>query len=133
MNIILFNNGGLIVGKEQSEIACSYSGVLKIGNSNITIKEKTSIELPILCDGKTGEFGARFTKDDGTVYNLVNVHLVDGIIAPPADEIENFVRLYKTANRLDKIIEQLQNEKQEAINGLNNHPLKYLIDQGVNL
>lgn len=128
MILILFNNSkGIVQYDESNKLASAHAGVLKIGDGIVTIQAKTQTELPILCNGKTGEFAATFTDENGKVYNLFNVHLVDGRIAAPSAELEQFVSLYIKAQSCDRMIERLQQEKQEAINALNNHPLKYLI------
>ena len=129
MILTLFNNNrGMIRRDNPRRLISAYGGILKIGDSIVTIQAKTQTELPILCDGQTGEFAATFTDENGKVYNLFNVHLVDGRIATPSAELEQFVSLYIKAQSCDRMIERLQQEKQEAINALNNHPLKYLIE-----
>ena len=129
MTITLFNNfRGLVHGKFADIIAVPFGGTLKIGDSIVRIKARTKTELPLLCDGQTGEFEATFTDEYGKVYTLFNVNLVDGRIVPPSAELEELGRLYKKANAYNPIIEQYIQQKQEAINALNKHPLKSLIE-----
>ena len=129
MILTLFNNNkGVVQYSASNQVTCVRRGVLKIGDSTVTIKAKTPTELPILCNGKTGEFEATFTDEHGKVYKLLNVYLVDGRIALPSAEFQEFVNLYKKANANNSIEGQYNQQKQEAINALNKHPLKSLIE-----
>lgn len=136
MKLTIFDNKkGLVRGKNSSCIISEYGGVLKIGNSSIQIAARNMTALPILCDGQTGEFEATFTDENGNVYNLFNVNLADGIIVQPSAEYEELGVLHKRINFISKRIKYLSDEleknntqKQEAVNALNNHPLKSLIE-----
>lgn len=136
MTITFFNgNRGLLRGKTVQSIVSPFGGVLKIGESTVTVRENVVTKLPILCDGKTGVFKSTFTKDDGTVYDLLDVTVEGGVIVPPSSEYENLALNYKLANSLaesideqEKRLQETRIRRQEIVTALNNNPLKYLIE-----
>lgn len=136
MTIIIFdNNKGIIRGKKPNKIISAYGGVLKIGSDQIKVESQTEVDLPILCDGYTGEVDAIFYCDTGCTHELLKVRLEGGVIVPPTAEYENLARDYKLVSvlnaRIDeatKALEELNAQKQEAVASLNKNPLKHLIE-----
>lgn len=136
MTIIIFdNNKGIIRGKKPNKIISAYGGVLKIGSDQIKVESQTEVDVPILCDGYTGEVDATFYCDTGCAHELLKVRLEGGVIVPPATEYENLARDYRLVCVLNGRIEEaeknladLKAQKQKAVNTFNNNPLKHLIE-----
>lgn len=136
MTLIIFDNTmGIIRGSDSNKIISAYGGVLEIGSDRIKIPPKTEIDVPILCEGYTGEVDATFYCDTGCTHELLKVHLDSGVIVPPAIEYENLARDYKLVSvlnaRIDeatKALEKLYAQRQEAITALSKNPLKHLIE-----
>lgn len=136
MTITFFENKtALLHGDSPEKIASKIGGTLKIGASKIHIAPKTSIALPVLCDGQSGVVQATFYRDDGTTYELFDVTLKNGVVVPPSAEYEKLARDYKLVsvltdqtNRATEELERVGAQKQEAIRTLNGNPLKHLIE-----
>lgn len=136
MVITIFDNKkGIVRGRDTNRVISEQGGVLQIGNSRVEILQKESTELPVLCDGQSGEFPAKFTSVTGDTYELATVELIDGRIVQPSSEYDELGVLYNRAKSLDNQISELKEtlskyniQKQETINALNNNPLKYLIE-----
>lgn len=93
MRIQLFkNNKGLIHGSDPMRIGCDREGVLKIGDTEVSIGKEDSI-LPLLFHGQTGDYKATFTDKDGIVYNLERVAVRGGRIASPPPEVVEIMEL----------------------------------------
>lgn len=83
MKIQLFkNNKGLIHGNDPMRIGCDREGVLKIGDTEVSIGKDDAI-LPLLFHGQTGDYKATFTDKDGHTYELERVAVRAGRIASP--------------------------------------------------
>lgn len=136
MTIIIFDNTkGIIRGSDPRRIISRYGGVLQIGDDRIKVEATVKNELPILCDGYTGEVDATFYCDTGCTHELLKVRLEGGVIVPPTAEYENLARDYKLVSvlnaRIDeatKALEKLYAQRQEAITALSKNPLKHLIE-----
>lgn len=89
MTITTFKNmKGLIHGNDPKRISCDTVGVLKIGNTSVSVTADKSI-LPILINGATGEYDATFTDSFGTAYDLGKVTIRGGrIVPPPPTDVE---------------------------------------------
>lgn len=121
MTITIFdNNKGIIRGRDQHKIVSTFGGVLQIGDDRINIPPKTKIDLPILCNGYTGEVDAIFFCDTGCTHELLKVHLDNGMIVTPPIEYENLARDYKSVGALSRRIE----EATKALEELNNQNKK---------
>lgn len=93
MKIQLFkNNKGLIHGSDPMRIECNLEGVLKIGDTEVSIGKEDAI-LPLLFHGQTGDYKATFTAKDGIVYNLERVAVRGGRIASPPPEVVEIMEL----------------------------------------
>lgn len=136
MTITIFGNGrGLIHGDITNEITSKYGGVLKIGTDKISVVQKSTSVLPVLCNGYTGVVQAVFYGNDGREYELFDVTLDGGVIMPPSEDCENLVIYYKSLKALEVSIEQtekklaeMKTRKKETLTALNKNPLKYLIE-----
>lgn len=136
MTIIIFdNNKGIIRGKKPNKIISAYGGVLKIGSDQIKVESQTEVDVPLLCNGYTGEVDATFYCDTGCTHELLKVYLDSGVIVPPTAEYENLARDYKLVSVLNERIdeteqklEELKAQKRSALVTLSNNPLKYLIE-----
>jgi hypothetical protein len=82
MRIQTFKNmRGVIHGSDPKRIGCDRGGVLKIGNTEISISPGENI-MPLLFNGCSGDYIATFTDSEG-VYELEKVAIKGGRIAPP--------------------------------------------------
>lgn len=102
MRIQLFkNNKGLIHGSDPMRIGCDREGVLKIGDTEVSISKEDAI-LPLLFHGATGDYNATFADKDGFVYELEKVAVRGGRIAPPSSTAVEFMELRCKAEALEK-------------------------------
>ncbi len=99
MKIILFNNSkGLISGEDPQIIECERSGVLRIGNEEIKITSGEHSIMPLLFEGRTGDYGATFTTPTRRVWDLGNVTVREGQIHPHALNEEELIALQNVVN-----------------------------------
>ena len=93
MRIQLFkNNKGLIHGSDPMRIGCDREGVLKIGDTEVSIGKEDAI-LPLLFHGQTGDYKATFADKDGFVYELEKVAVRGGRIASPSPAVVEIMEL----------------------------------------
>ena len=113
MKIQTFNNGkGLIYGPDSKRIGCDIAGVLKIGNTEVSISPDTNSVMPLLVNGCTGDYNATFTTKDGKVYELEKVAVKGGRIAPPPPIAVEFMeircRMDAVEEKCDKVLSEIQ-------------------------
>lgn len=83
MRVQTFKNmKGLIHGSDPKRIGCDREGILKVGNTEISVTPEDSI-MPLLFGGCSGDYHATFTDKTGDVYELEKVAVRGGRIAPP--------------------------------------------------
>ena len=136
MTITFFENKtALLHGDSPEKIASKIGGTLKIGESQIHIAPKSSVDVPVLCGGQSGVVQAMFYSDNGTEYELFDVTLKNGVVVPPAGGYEKLARDYKLVMmfteqiaRATQELELMNAQKQEAVRALNGNPLKHLIE-----
>ena len=129
------NKTALLHGDSPEKIASKIGGTLKIGESQIHIAPKSSVDVPVLCGGQSGVVQAMFYSDNGTEYELFDVTLKNGVVVPPAGGYEKLARDYKLVMmfteqiaRATQELELMNAQKQEAVRALNGNPLKHLIE-----
>ena len=113
MKIQTFKNGkGLIYGPDSKRIGCDIAGVLKIGNTEVSISPGANSVMPILVNGCTGDYNATFTTKDGKVYELEKVAVKGGRIAPPPPIAVEFMeircRMDAVEEKCDKVLSEIQ-------------------------
>lgn len=129
MKIQIFNNGkGLIHGGDQRRIGCSKVGVLKIGNTEVSITPETDSVMPLLFNGCTGRYSATFTDKEGTVYNLGNVEIQGGRIAPPPPVAVEIMELRSSLEAIEKTCETMKQQIHELSNIFDTNSLNFLIN-----
>ena len=109
MKIALFKNmKGLIHGPDPKRISCDYTGVLKIGKTEIDIESGGSAIMPQLFYGSTGNFEASFTVKSGEKYDLGKVAVRSGWIHPPDSTTVELMELRCRADEAEDRIASLE-------------------------
>lgn len=129
MRIQTFKNlKGLIYGADAKRIGCDKSGTLKIGSAEISISAEAEAIMPELFNGSSGVYKATFTDSVGTTYELANVTIRGGRIAPPPENAVEFMELRCRADMLEALCEQLQGQIRELSNIFDTNSLNFLIN-----
>lgn len=128
MKITTFNNRkGLIHGKDPMRIGCDKDGVLKIGQTEISISSKGDSILPLLINGATGDYEATFTDICGAVYHLEKVAIRGGRISPPSPVAMELMELRCRADIAEQECDRLREEIRELKNIFDTNSLNFLI------
>lgn len=128
MTIQTFKNGkGLIHGTDPKRIGCDKGGVLKVGNTEISISPGTESIMPVLFNGCTGEYKATFTDERGTVYDLAKVTVREGRIVPPPQTAVEFMELRCKLDSLEEMCNGMQEQIRELSNIFDTNSLNFLI------
>lgn len=128
MKITTFNNGkGLIHGNDNKRIGCDRDGVLRIGQTEISVSSKGDSILPLLINGVTGDYDATFTDICGRVYHLEKVAIRGGRIAPPSPVAMELMELRCRADSAEQECERLREEIQNLRNIFDTNSLNFLI------
>ena len=128
MKITTFNNRkGLIHGSDPKRIGCDKDGVLRIGQTEVSISSKGDSILPLLINGATGDYEATFTDICGMVYNLEKVAIRGGRIAPPSPVSVELMELRCRADIAEEECERLREEIRELKNIFDTNSLNFLI------
>jgi hypothetical protein len=128
MKITTFNNGkGLIHGNDPKRIGCDKDGVLRIGQTEVSISSKADSILPPLINGGTGDYDATFTDVCGMVYHLEKVAIRGGRIAPPPPVAVELMELRCRADVAEQECERLREEIRELKNIFDTNSLNFLI------
>lgn len=129
MKIQTFNNmRGLIHGSDPKRIGCDKAGVLKIGNTEISISPGTDSIMPQLFNGCTGECKAFFTDSEGRVYELEKVAVRGGWITPPPPATIELMELRCRLDAAEEKNEFLSEEIRELRNIFDTNSLNFLIN-----
>ena len=129
MKITTFKNGkGLIHGNDNKRIGCDRDGVLRIGNTEISISSKRDSILPLLINGGTGDYDATFIDICGKVYHLEKAAIRGGRIAPPSDVAMEFMELRCRADHAEQECERLREEIRDLKNIFDTNSLNFLIN-----
>lgn len=129
MKICTFKNKkGLIYGTDYKRIGCDKAGILKIGSTEVSISPDKESILPVLFNGVSGVYKATFTGSDGTVYELANVTIRGGRIAPPPENAVEFMELRCRTELLEELCVELQRQIQELSNIFDTNSLNFLIN-----
>lgn len=125
MRITLFKNGkGLIHGDDPKRIGCDLEGVLKIGNTEVTVSG-TSI-MPLLFHGVTGDYKATFTSGD-EVWELEKVAVRSGWITPPSQTTLELMELRCRAELAEAKVDLLEGKIRELSEIFDTNSLNFLI------
>lgn len=128
MKIQIFKNyKGLIHGSDQKRIGCSKEGVLKIGNTEVSIAPETDSIMPLLFNGCTGRYSATFTDKEGNEYNLGSVEVQGGRITPPPPTAVEFMELRCHIEAIEKMCETMREQIHELSNIFDTNSLNFLI------
>ena len=128
MRITTFKNmKGLIHGKDPKRIRCDVGGVLKIGNTEISISSESESIMPLLFHGATGDYEATFTDSRGRVFTLNKVAVRGGIIAPPPPAAVEFMELRCRADTAEDERDALKEEIRTLKNIFDTNSLSFLI------
>ena len=128
MTVTTFKNmKGLIHGKDPKRIGCAVDGVLKIGNTEISVSPTGESILPLLFHGATGDYEATFTDKHGKVYHLEKVAVRGGRIAPPDPMVVELMELRCRADALENECEALRKENERLSNIFDTNSLNFLI------
>ena len=128
MKIQTFKNlRGLIYGNDPKRIGCDKEGVLKIGSTEVTVSPEKEEIMPLLFHGCSGEYAATFTENNGTTYELENVTVKEGRIAPPSKTAMEIMELQCRAEALEEENDSLKQEMQELRNIFDTNSLNFLI------
>lgn len=129
MKITTFKNAkGMIHGEDPKRISCAMDGVLKIGNTEISISSTKKAILPLLFYGGTGDYEATFTDICGKVYNLGKVAVRGGRIDPPSPMDVEIMELRCRADIAEDKCEALSKEIWELRNIFDTNSLNFLIN-----
>ena len=121
------NNKGLIYGADTKRISCDKEGILNIGSANIFISPDKESIMPVLLNGASGVYKATFTDSDRTVYELANVIIREGRIAPPPENAVEFMELRCRMDLLEDLLTEVQRQIQELSNIFDTNSLNFLI------
>lgn len=128
MKITTFNNGkGLIHGNDNKRIGCDKDGVLRIGQTEISVSSKGDSILPLLINGVTGDYDATFTDICGRVYHLEKVAIRGGRIAPPSPVAMELMELRCRADSAEQECERLREEIRNLKELFDTNSLNFLI------
>lgn len=128
MTITTFKNmKGLIHGKDPKRIGCDKDGVLRIGQTEVSISSNAESILPLLINGATGDYEATFTDICGRVYTLEKVEVRGGRIAPPSPVAVEFMELRCRADVAEQECERLREEIADLKNIFDTNALNFLI------
>lgn len=128
MKITTFKNmKGLIHGSDPKRIGCDKEGVLKIGNTEVTIFPGADSIMPLLFHGATGDYEATFTDSHGKVYHLGKVAVRGGRIAPPPPTAVEIMELRCRADAAEDECEALREKIRELENIFDTNSLNFLI------
>lgn len=118
---------GLIHGSDPKRIGCDKEGVLKIGNTEVTISPGADSIMPTLFHGATGDYEATFTDSHGKVYHLGKVAVRGGRIAPPPPTAVEIMELRCRADAAEDECEALREKIRELENIFDTNSLNFLI------
>ena len=128
MRIQTFKNmKGIIHGSDPKRIGCDKSGVLKIGNAEITVLSEEDTILPSLFYGATGDYDATFTDEQGAVYTLEKVAVRGGRIAPPSPTDVEIMALHCRADTAEAERDALSKRVYELEHIFDTDSLNFLI------
>ena len=128
MTITTFKNKkGMIHGKDPKRIGCATDGVLKIGNTEISVSSTGDSIMPLLFYGGTGDYNATFTDTFGRVYNLEKVAVRGGRITPPPPTAVEIMELRCRADAAEDECEALRERIRELENIFDTNSLNFLI------
>lgn len=127
MRITTFRNmKGLIHGGDPKRIESDRNGVLKIGNTDITIRAGEKCIMPLLYHGATGSYTAKFVTEGG-VYNLADVTVRNGLVLPPSATAVEFMELTCRADTAEKEREEMREELEELKHIFDTDSLNFII------
>ncbi len=128
MKIQTFQNmKGLIHGSDPKRIGCDKEGVLKIGNTEVSISPGADSIMPTLFHGATGNYDATFTDHLGNVYELEKVAVRGGRIAPPPPTAVEFMDLRCRAEQAEAERDAMRERIRELENIFDTNSLNFLI------
>jgi hypothetical protein len=128
MKIQTFRNGkGLIHGPDPKRIGCDKKGVLKIGNTEISISPEADSVMPLLFHGANADYNATFTTDEGRVYILEKVAVRGGHISTPPQTTLEIMELRCRADEAEAECEALREKIRELENLFDTNSLNFLI------
>ena len=128
MQIQTFMNGkGLIHGRDPKRIDCDRDGILKIGDTEISVCPGGYSIMPILFHGATGEYAATFTDAQGDTYDLGKLEVRNGRITPPRPIDVELMELRCKADVFEREVQYLRQRVEELSNIFDTNSLNFLI------
>lgn len=128
MRIQTFMNGkGLIHGRDPKRIDCDRDGMLKIGDTEISVSQGGDSIMPILFHGATGEYPATFTDSQGDTYDLGKLEVRNGRINPPHPIAIELMEIRCRADVLERENKYLRQKIEELSNIFDTNSLNFLI------
>lgn len=128
MKIKVFSNGkGLIHGGDSKRIGCEKEGVLKIGNTEVTISQGADSIMPLLSNGCTGRYPSTFTDKEGNSYDLGVVEIQGGRITQPPPSAVEIMELRCYIEKLEKMCEAMSEQIRELSHIFDTNSLNFLI------
>lgn len=128
MQIQTFMNGkGLIHGRDPKRIDCDRDGILKIGDTEISVSPGGDSIMPILFHGATGEYTATFTDAQGDTYDLGKLEVRNGRITPPRPIDVELMELRCKADVFEREVQYLRQRVEELSNIFDTNSLNFLI------
>jgi hypothetical protein len=121
------NNKGIIHGEDQKRVTSDIDGVLKVGTTEITVSSEGESILPLLYYGGTGRYKATFTNALGRVYDLNNVLVRDGRIAPLTKTEAEIMELRCRAEMAEEERDGLRRDIEELQQVFDTNSLNFLI------
>ena len=117
----------MIHGSDPKRIGCDMDGVLRIGQTEVSISSKGDSILPLLINGGTGDYDATFTDICGKVYHLEKVSIRGGRVSPPSPTSVEIMELRCRADAAEQECEALREELREIRNIFDTNSLNFLI------
>lgn len=128
MKIQTFKNmKGLIHGSDPKRMGCDKEGVLKIGDTEVSISPGVDSIMPPLFHGVSGDYDATFTDKYGKVYKLEKVAVRGGRIHPPPLTAVEIMDLRCRADAAEDECEALKARIIELENIFDTNSLNFLI------
>ena len=128
MKIQTFLNGkGLIHGRDPKRIECNRDGILKIGDTEISVSHKGDSIMPVLFHGATGEYVATFTDVYGNAYDLGKLEVRNGRLTPPRPIDIELMELRCRADIIETENKYLRQRVEELSSIFDTNSLNFLI------
>lgn len=122
---LLLDKTGLVYGTDNKRISCESAGILKIGNTDITVTVEGSI-LPTLFYGASGMYDASYISN-GEEYDLGKVEIRNGRISSPSPTAVEFMRVRHRADVAEMERDKMKADIDELRNIFDTNSLNFII------